>query len=712
MNNVSYILNLTRSFNADNFLYYFLPGISSGKILLFDILTKNSIPIQGQKKEIDSKLQQLKDHWDIYNLNPNNRFGELKINVVLDLEEWDFLNCGVYSCLPGFKINYLKELLKSHFNVKNANKVIFQYFILCNEGSELEKLIQNIDLNKGKLSPTVGCSQPQFGWVNYTKTVEVLCKKFDIQGYNANDKVPENLKQSFEAQVAELSQKIAKGFVCDKDDAFSSFLCKRTDELESNLFQNIVYNKDLNDTGKKLRCVDNFFETFSSSYYLQKGKTADMVFWFPLICGNVASSIHCYEALTAFLVESVDFFEQADPLGFITCGENNPLISIKNIEFNEEQTATLFGMYEQLSQNKEDTLSKDYDKKVEVKQFFFNKQLSPDDIFKLDLSKQNRFVTIDNLRSKVPLFFSKNKEDAFIEEFKNNTIDDLEERIKIQSSRTADATELEGDYKLGETTEKYTLKEIEAKIEKLKDEESRISLESDVDLDSYNKIKDESEAKKRELITEFLKEFHSLPKLTSVLIFGAVFFVLFFAFFASLYQFPFWLKALGVAGIITAILLVTSLSVLLFLRSKVLGVVEKIKLENVSVFQAFETYVSSLRKIAIAIRESTLRRKNIFELERVRDLLKSQSQKHFLYANFYKEIVELLTKKSKKIVCPENHLIDSTDYSQHPYHDNRIANRQILVGTLTVQAGRAIKKYTNDREFRPILNVIEKIEIS
>ena len=58
-------------------------------------------------------------------------------------------------------------------------------------------------------------------------------------------------------------------------------------------------------------------------------------------------------------------------------------------------------MYDRLSQNKEDTLSKDYDKKIDVKQFIFNKQLNPDELFQLDRFKQNRFITIDNLKSKI-----------------------------------------------------------------------------------------------------------------------------------------------------------------------------------------------------------------------------------------------------------------------------------------------------------------------
>lgn len=703
MSNIAYILNLTKSFNANNFLYFFLPGITSGKILLFDDLTKNPITASDEKKEIGIKLQRIKDHWDVYNLNPNNNFNELKINIVLDLKQWSFLDYGTYSCMPAIKIKYLKSVLESHFD-KN---VTFQYFILHDTILELENEILRIDTNKGWTNQ----HQTTFTWPNSEVINTLLSKEFNIKGCFADESFSENLKIEFEKWIEELVSIIKSGFVHEHNITFNSFLENKLTKLKVDLKDTIVKNKDLNDKSKKKKCVDDFFETFSSNCFLKKGVTNDLVFQFPLDTRNANTSISHFEALSAFLVESVDFFGQSNPLDFITCGGNNPQISIKKIEFNKEQTDTLFSKYLDFSQKKDKSQNKEYDQKVPIKQFFFNKELNPDEIFELNRTKQNHFITIDNLGRKIPLFFSKHKLSVFKDCFKFNTIEELEEVINIQSSRTADVTDLGGDYKLGENTKSLTLKEIDAEIQKLKDEEKDMSIKSDVDFDKYISEKKKYQLKKTELISKFFTEINSLPKSFTVMGFLIAFFVLAFSFFAYLYHFTFWFEALISATVFTAVLSCISIIFLFYFRNRVLVVVEEIRLENLSIFNSFNNYVSSLKNIAIAIRKSTLRRKNIYELEQARDVLKNEKQKQFVYYNFYGDIVDQLKKNGKTINNTEYAMVEEIDYSHPPYTDKRIINSLIHQKKLIIKAGNSENDYSQVSSFIPLFNVIELIEL-
>ena len=703
MSNIAYILNLTRSFNANNFLYYFLPGITSGKILIFDDLTKNPITEKDEKIEIAIKLQRIKDHWDVYNLNPRNNFNELKINIVLDLKQWSFLDYGTYSSMPAIKINYLKDVLKSHFD---AN-VTFQYFILHDTTLELEDKILNIDKNNGRVKGNQGI----FAWPNSDDIDALLDKDFNTKNEIAEDSISENLKNEFDKRIEDLVSKIKEGFDNKNNENFNRFLEGKLSELKVELNKTIVKNRDLNDNKKK-KCVNEFFETFSSNSCLKKGKTNDMVFWFPLDTGNPTKFISHFETLSAFLVESVDFFGQSDPLKFITCGGNNPLISITKIEFNKEETNNLFSKYHAFSQNKEEYAYNEYVHNESIKQFFFNKELNTDEIFKLDRTNQNHFITIDNLGRKIPLFFSKHKMSDFEECFKLNTIEDLEEVIKIQSSRTADVTDLGGDYKLGETTVDLSLKEIEAKIQELKDEEKDMSIMSDVDFDKYNSAKKKYLLKKAELISTFFTELNSLPKSSTVLGFLIASFVLAFAFFAYLYLFTFWFEALISAAVITATLSSIAIIFLFYFRNRVLVVVEKIRLENLSIFDSFNDYVSSLKKIALEIRKSTLRRKNIYELEQTRDILNNNKKKRFVYFNFYRDIVEQLKKNGKEINANEELEVQEIDYSHPPYTDRRITNTPNKQKKLIIKAENSEKDCSGESSFNPLLNVIELIELS
>ena len=332
----------------------------------------------------------------------------------------------------------------------------------------------------------------------------------------------------------------------------------------------------------------------------------------------------------------------------------------------------------------------------------------------MDREKQNHFITIDNLRSKIPLFFSKDKVSVFQKIFRNNTIDELENKVKLQPSRTANVTDLSGDNKLAEYTRDLSFKEIEIEIKKLRDEEKKTSIKSNVDLDKYKKAKEEYLSKKSELVSEFFSEFNSLPESLSVLGFLFMSFLLLFLFFASLYHFTFWLEALIATGIITTTLGVAAIIVLYCFRRKVFGVVNKIKLENIAIFKSFNDYVSSLKEIAVAIRESTLRRKNIHELEKKKEIIDNIMQKRFAYSKFYKDIVEQIGKNGKKIetVSCEHESRERIDHLLPPYRDERLANFEFEKKKLVVEIGNTnVKDFSEEGNFNPLLNVIQLIEI-
>jgi hypothetical protein len=706
MSNIAYILNLTESFNANNFLYYFLPGISSGKLLLFDDLTKNPIVAGRQKEEIDSKLQKLKDHWDLYKLNPTNVYKDLKINIVLDLEEWSFLNCGTYSRLPALKIKYLKDILNSHFN---AN-VIFQYFILYDAASTLENDIKDIDINKGYAVKSVN----ELTWAKASTIDSLLNKKFEINNNDksviATENISENLKIEFGRWVDELVSEIRKNIV--RGDEFEKLIDKCLSELRKEFSETIVTNKDLN-VEKRRSCVNHFFEKLSLSYYLDRGINRDLAFWFLLDKKDSASIIKHFDALSTVLVESVDFFGLSDKfLKFVTSDGSKQVISIVDIEFNENQANHLFGIYINFSKDDYDK-NEIYNKKVCVKQFSFHEELKVNEIFNLDRSKENYFKTIDNLKRKIPLFFSEDKVTFFQDCFKENNINELEDSIKIQSSRTANVTDLSNENILTQKTIELSLKEIEAEIKKLKDEEKETSIKSNVNLEKYKEEKEDYLSKKSQIISVFFKKYSLLPKKTIISGFLILVFVLLFLFLGSLYRFTFWIEALISSAIIMTILCLTAFVILLYLRNKVLSLIDEIIGENTAVYNSFKSYVSSLKEIAVAIRESTLRRKNIHELEKTREDIENEMQKQFAYSNFYKNIVEQLKNNGITATTSEGYCNkQSIDYQNPPYKDKRVANIEFEKKELVVQAGSINRKdFSNDDDFKPLLNVIELIKI-
>ena len=174
----------------------------------------------------------------------------------------------------------------------------------------------------------------------------MLNKEFEIKNRDgaviAKESVSGDLKNEFEGWVDELASIIKDGFDIEKNNGFDSFLEKKINELKKDFCETIVRNEDLN-SGKRRDCVNRFFKKFSSINYLKKGRNADLVFWFPLNQKDIiASNIKHFEALSAFLVESVDFFgTSSNFLEFVTSSGSNQLISINNIKFNEEQANQL-----------------------------------------------------------------------------------------------------------------------------------------------------------------------------------------------------------------------------------------------------------------------------------------------------------------------------------------------------------------------------------
>jgi len=714
--NVSYILNLSEQFNAGNYLYYFLPGIAGGKILLFDELTKNQFPADNttQEKELIKRIRKLKNHWQFYQLNPDNPLHNLKINIVIDSALWHFTGFGEYSRFPYVKLYVIKKYFEQFFSKQELPYIQFQFFVLKNENNDVEEFIAYIDEKKGFLrsenSVDLGTIDTNLlNWPAYTDVQHLIEKNYNTTGKINDDMINDELKNVFEKDISEVARIIeSKMKSRENAERYQRFIKNRMQSLIRLFAKEIVKIQDLNNTEKKKRIITKFFKTFSSVNYLRKNK--DILLRFSIDNRSVKSKIYAFEALTALLVESVDFFGQDSHVDFLSGGGTGQLIfDVTGVEFDEEIKKELFEDYLLFSREKE-SAEKLYAEKRSVKHFELNDEINPKEHLKVDENKIQKFIHVNYIDKEIPYFYSKQAIKNFKAKLEDNSIDELEKHIQLQLEKINTSHLLEGDYGVATSTHNLTYKEIEFQLQELKDQEKNDRLLSEVD---YQKYRQEKNAYKKEITNlnqTFIDSLGLLPHAGKTLLFiGLGVFVL-FLFFAPLYHFDYWKKALIYSGIFLAFLLLGALLFLNVLRGQIKNKLKDIFARNTQLVKAFNHYVTTLKELAGHIRESTVRRMNIKALEKVFKIFKTEENQIKIYRKFYSNIVTQLKRNGYDIQETQK-VIPEPDYRLPPYLDYRIKKeREMKKFVIKYKASTRTYPKPNEK-FISILGIVTKIEL-
>lgn len=656
MKDIAYILNLTTSYNASNFKYLFLPGISAGKIVLFDTLTAMPLPINKdfQKQSISERFNKLKNHWDFYKLDPNNETSHFKVNIILDDEIWEFLDCGEYSKMLFSKCNFLEKILKSIWDARNMNSIQIQYFIIQNKNEPINDFLREIDRNQGinNFPFTISsCFQHYPLWKdveNHLNNIDWNRANHDLDGKLSNEDSVFLTKH-----IDEFSQYILSCFSIENQ-RFSDFISEKINGFKDIVKKEIQTYRLFNAQHILDLVKKHFFNSFSSCNYLRKDiKDKDILFRFTIDNTNSRSKIKSFENLSAFLVESVSFFSNHEVVNFMTSNGEKYDIHITNMEFDEEKRNHLFSIYKILATPEKPLI--DNDEKISVKQFQFNVSIDFSQYFKIKEEWEEEYLTVNHLKQKIPAFFTFGRFHDIKRELDVHSIQKIEEFIKLESEKSSLNFVLQGDYGLSSTTVTMTPNEIEYKISQCHEELKKSSLNSNVNWHQYEEEKAKYEREIPKYKEAFLKSLMSIPKLDETVIFTLLSTVFIFLFMTPLYSFHHWMKAALFAIGMCALIVIVGLFMRMYFISHVKSVLYDIYVENFGLMQALKNYVQALKDLVADMRKSTLNRKNIDEMEKALKEYKKQSQQATIHLQFFKEISEQIEQNGYR-VQPSPHI--------------------------------------------------------
>ena len=697
-------------------MYYFLPGIASGKILNFENLTEKQLPAndKNQLEEINSRAWELKNHWDLYKLNPNNTNFSLKINIVLDSSLWLFTGYGDYSRLAFVKLDFIKATFSQLFTRQELDKISFQYFLIKNKNNDLEETISIIDeydgiLQNNHLVRLDEIDTASISWPTCHDFESFVTKKYNVAGKSVEVAPEPALLASFEKDVNAVISSIKAGmFNQENTPEFNALIDAKLVNIKKVFLAEINTNAALNNQDKKRAVIKEFFKTLSAAHYLRPIK--DFLFRFTIDLSNTPSKIKSYEQLTVFLVESIDYFGQEDPINFLTCGGNKPSMKLDNMSFDDETKKLLFEKYQSFSQV-ETNIEKAFTATKKLKYFNFNTEINPEAHYKLDEVKVNDFIYVAYLNKIIPPFYTK----SFVTKAKNilasNSLDEIENFIEIQAERVSASLELDGDYGLSSNSKELTFKQVEQELKKLKDKERAAKLQSTVNEASYESVKETYLKEIIPLHKELINKLGLLPAFGMASLFFGILFVYSYLLFSPVYSFDYWVESGVITSVFIVLLLAAALGVWFYLRSKIKQQYQSIRFKNQGLYNAFSLYVQSLKDLAVSVRSSTLRRKNIDELTKVYQAFKKEESQAATYTAFYTKIYTQLRDNGYHISTNQE-VIKNPNYQKSPFFDYRIPTQK-QVTDFTIKHGNSTKHYPEDtQQFTAVLGVIKSIEFS
>lgn len=694
MKNLGYILNLSTNYNANNYLYYFLPSISSGRLLLFEKLTQKQLPTSKRHKEIDlkEKINHLKNHWDLYRLNPNNKYEKLKINIVIDYEPWEFTGFGRYSAFTFSKIHYLRKEFEKRFTEYDLSKIVFQYFVIKNKAEDLEEFIQFLD-EKNAVNNADGqidygkVKRDLIAWPSWDELEKLISQNHDVSGRHSEEPLNNEDKLLIDEMALEIESGLIEKFEPESDSYFNNFLTDCIQDFKNDLRQRILKIGDLNNISKKKEQLLRLLRKLSSEFYLRQ---QDVLFRFTIDSKTNNSKIYGYESLTALLAESIDFFGQDNPAEFVTNGNENRSVSIQEIIFDEEKTSKLFGRYQSFYNQVKSSEEQMNENKIRIKQFKFTSEIDPSRFFKLDERMTEDFLTVKGMRYRYLGMFNRRSNHRIRKELEENTIQPLEDYIKSQSQQISQSYNLDGDYGLSENYEEMDLKQIKLQLDNIKRQEESFKLSSSDEPKKYSNAVNKFNMVIGIVIERFMDSLRILPHRNSVILFFPLVLLLVLLFGMPLFRLTDWFESFIYSIFFIILLSISAVSVWFLLKSEVNSKFKEIYLENVELLSRFQEQVTELSDISVNVRKSTLRRKNIKELNSAKQTLEEEQRKYGLYAGFYKEITEQIRLNGHSF--GEIQVSNPPDVSLSPLEDirNKTFDKD---AEIEVRSGTTEKKY-------------------
>jgi hypothetical protein len=632
-----YILNLTTCFNAENFMYYFLPGISSGKILLFDKLTRNQLSNHENKQlgDINRKLNYLKEDLELSRLLHNYSISDIKINIVLDFKKWKFSGFGEYSDCLFAKMHLLDQLFNKYFSNQDLKFISFQYFILYDQETEREKSVCVLDIINSFSDIKIPNSLHQNkSLISFPTNFDIGSIPINLNNLISTDNIPSDKKTLINNWRDGLIENIKSKFIIEDND-FHQLLKERIDELIADFDIRIVLVQDF-DIKKIEDIFQSFFKKFSSKSYLSDQK--DLLFYYHINDKNAHDS---YDKLSAFLVETIDFFGQNEPIDFINNSTTNNLVCNQNIvdkiEIDFEARSSLFSHYKAyLSASEKHLLNTTLSRRVNL--YTLDSLNKNNEDFKLDAEKVEDFNSTNNLKSKLPKFFSLEKVDEIKGLLDKNSILPLENHIKYKQETVSNNTSTNKEI----SSEKETLDESEMKeeLKTLLTEEANSKLSSKVDLEKYETEKSLYQDKIKKLQEELIESLYLLPKISDIIRFYAISTILILLFSMPLYSFINWEEASIFSVIFFVVLAIGGSAKWSSSRKIIIDNQEAIKLENIGLHNSLDVYRKSLEQLSYDIKRSVFRRRNIDALNKAVASVNEEKRKASIHQSFFEDLMK------------------------------------------------------------------------
>jgi hypothetical protein len=209
----------------------------------------------------------------------------------------------------------------------------------------------------------------------------------------------------------------------------------------------------------------------------------------------------------------------------------------------------------------------------------------------------------------------------------------------------------------------------------------------------------------------FINKLRLLPVFGKFSFFLLLLFAFSFMFFAPLYTFKYWIESGVVSSIFLGLVSVMASVVWFFLRNKIKKKYSLITYKNQELYNAFSLYVQSLKSLAVNIRKSTLRRKNIDELTKVYDVFKKEESQLANYIKFYSKIITQLHNNGYQITESEQ-ISRKANYQTAPFLDYRVPTN-VNRTSFSIKQGSSIRNFPEETNyFITILGIIKSIEFN
>lgn len=618
-----YLLNLSSDFDADGLLPVFLPYIADGSINLFDELTKYSLPEHNQAHEIESRIREIRKHFENRRLFHEENLSSIELGIIIGFEDWDFTGFGKLSRIPLFKVMYLRSLIDKNFG-RYKDIINIQYYITGIKSKPYIAIFSHLEIT-GYLPEerTLPEESIKFNWIRgsdlYPKKPS---KPNNLKGINESSPLTTALKESIVSYSGHIRGEFTKSFealhFCDM-----AHIKKVTQDLEMAFDHIKTIGEFIRTDFKKL--TDSFMKRqFTLSENLKNNETS---FKYLIDETNVIANLRSRIAFSCLVLESL-----TNNI-FTTLGLSSHEC-IMSVELDDENFQSYLTELKNLIEHNIDQISKVDDGAKKTYKVY---SLDNNDIVRkypeLTAQEINEFKLHSDIKNAIGSFFDFNIRSNVKRLFEKKNIGKLEEKV---FSRINEAFFTPDFQELHSQEEKITINQARNKLEEMVLNQPELITTTGHEL--YFSDKNDLEPQINSKRYALLKSVGVLPRLSTVaVIIGAgTIAMLLFAF--PLFNFYYPISASAAA---IAILALSTLSVPLLLRkvkTEIYSLIEELEVLNDRLLKSLQDFRTRIIEAAIKYKDTVIFRKNVQELQRIIDEHNVLNQKKHEYSTFLKEL--------------------------------------------------------------------------